>query len=281
MPWKRHRRKNARHASGGSSNLSSAWKKRNRRAKGGLVTRTAESNRRAIKKLRHNVETKLKEDTVAEAPNYGGQIMAFDADTNGRTTSVDRAIWRPLHGLTNGVRSYQRIGKHVILQRLQYRVEVFPESGGPLPTAEYNRVGMIIVLDTDPTNTVLPNLNNDNNVATDAGTLLKCISAGAAGSQPPYQQYQNVLTCGTTESRFKVLRHHKGKVQRQQAGATRFPTTIFSGVIDSKYKLLYPDSTVATVAPLNQDLLFFCYSDSAIFPAPRFRGYSRYWFKDA
>ncbi len=278
MPWKRHRRKRASHASGGSSNLSSAWKKRNRRAKGGLVTRTAESNRRAIKKLRHNVETKLKQDTVAEAPLFGGQIVAIDADTKGQAQVGVDAIWRPLRGLVNGDLSYERIGKHVTLQRLQYRVEVFPETGAI--SSEYNRVGMIIVLDTDPTNSNLPNLNNGSQPGgpTTPGTLLKFISQGAPVTQPPYQQYQNVLTCGTTESRYKVLRHHKGKVQQQAAGATRFPTTVFSGVIDSKYKLMYPDGRDA---PINQELLFFMYSDSVTFPAPRFVGYARYWFKDA
>lgn len=276
MPWKRHRRKpRASGRSGGSSNLSSAWKKRNRRAKGGLVTRTAESNRRAIKKLRHSIETKLIDNVVCAAPLFSGQILAIDADTNGESQAGDPAIWRPLRSLAEGSAANKRIGNHVTLQRLQYRVEVFPETGAI--SSEYNRVGMIIVLDTDPTNATLPNLNNQNQLTVNAGTLLSCVSPGAVGSQPVYQQYQNVLTCGTTDSRYKVLRHHKGKVQQQAAGATRFPTTVFSGVIDSKYKLMYEGTRNTLV---NQELLFFCYSDSVTFPAPRFVGYARYWFKD-
>lgn len=276
MPWKRrHRRKRASHRSGASSDLSSAWKKRNRRAKGGLVTRTAESNRRAIKKLRHNVETKLLENVVAQAPLFAGQIVAIDADNRGESQPGDPAIWRPLRALTEGASQRQRIGNHVTLQRLQYRVEVFPETGAI--ASEYNRVGMIIVLDTDPTNSNLPNLNNSNATTVTPGTLLQNVAA-VPGDQPPYQQYQNVYTCGSTDSRYKVLRHHKGKVQQQAAGATRFPTTVFSGVIDSKYKLMYENTRNTLV---NQELLFFMYSDSGTFPAPRFVGYARYWYKDA
>lgn len=60
-----------------ASTLQRAWRARLRRKRGGLVSRTALANRKAIKAIRRNVELKFVNDAVASSrTNYCGQILS-------------------------------------------------------------------------------------------------------------------------------------------------------------------------------------------------------------
>lgn len=60
-----------------ASTIARAWRARMRRKRGGLLTRTALANRKAIKSIRKNVELKFVNDAVASSrTNYCGQILS-------------------------------------------------------------------------------------------------------------------------------------------------------------------------------------------------------------
>ena len=67
-----------------ASTLQRAWRNRARRRKGGLVTRTALSNRRAIKRIKSNVEVKyLTKGSAQESNNWTGQTAVAYPDCAG------------------------------------------------------------------------------------------------------------------------------------------------------------------------------------------------------
>lgn len=271
VPFRYNRRSHRRGKAAGS--IQKAWRKRNRRKKGGLVVRTAQSNRRAIRAIKKNTEVKVLEDTNAIGPLYQGQYFTLDAGTDGRTTLGIEAIVSPWCGMAQGTAFDQRVGDWVTMHSLTYKIQVDCENINAPLAAESNRVGCLIVIDRDP-DSVAPNLNNGGTTVSTPGTLLHNLTL----QQLPYLSYQDLNNCGGPEARYKVLRHLKGTVQQQKDGATRFISLVWNGTLKSKYKVKYPNGARC---PTNQSLRFFFYSDSVLAPGPTFTGYMRFRYKDA
>lgn len=262
----RHRGRARRHASG---TIARAWRKRRVRRSGGLVARTALSNRRQIRNIKRSVETKMIElPTATPANNWVGQnLVRIAVDVNGFDgIAASPLVLKPFSALAQGDSASQRDGDWVKVKSLTYKI-YFQAVGGLLP--ETNHVGCIIVLDRTPNEDVLPNLVGIVAGTPDDGTLL------GGNSQLPHLRYQNMATCGKTQ-RFKVLKHIKARVQTQAAGATFPPDATRTGTLKYPYNLKYD----TTDSPLNQQLLMFYYSDSAVVPHPTVSCHCRFRFKD-
>lgn len=259
--------------SSAASSIQAAWRKRNRKKKGGLVVRTAESNRRAINALRKSSEVKVLQRTQAVGPDYAGQWGRLDAGVDGTTNLGIQAIVQPWCGLGQGVNFFQRIGDWVTMHSLTYKVQVDCENAVAPLSATHNRVGMIIVLDTDPNGADAPNLNATGTTTPNTGTLLKNVQA----LQNPQLAYQVLANCGGPSARYKVLKQHRGIVQQQAEGSTRFVSLQWSGTLKGKYKIKYNNTETC---PTNQRLLMFFYSDSIVAPGPTFTFYTRFRYKD-
>lgn len=262
----RHRGRARRHASGV---IGRAWRRRSQRRSGGLVARTALANRRQIRKINRSIETKMIElPTATPANNYSGQnIVRLPVDVNGFDSVGSPLVVKPLGELSQGDSAQQRDGDWVKMKSLTYKI-YFQALAGLV--AETNHVGCIIALDRTPNEDVLPNLNGIVPGVLDDGTLL------GGNSQLVHLRYQNMATCGKTQ-RYKVLRHIRTRVQSQAAGAVFPPDAIKSGTLKYPYNLKYD----STDAPLNQQLCFFFYSDSAVVPHPSVSMHCRFRFKDA
>lgn len=101
----RHRGRSRRHASGV---IGRAWRKRKARRSGGLVARTALSNRKQIKKLNRGIETKMIEAASCTIANqFSGQaFVRQQVDVNGvEGTGVTPLVFKPFRGLVNGTTS--------------------------------------------------------------------------------------------------------------------------------------------------------------------------------
>ncbi len=265
---------------GGAGNIDAAWKAKKRK-KTGLVQRTLEANRKQLKKLAKTSDVKQTTKYVAAddtTPPWQGQIFEFQAGNAGQDVGGTNAVVCPLM-LAKGDENDKYNGDCVTLCSLSYHVEVNAETG-PL-AADFNRVGMIVVLDRKPQGPE-PNLNGGaGGAGEDLGTLLTPSTPGTFVR--PYLQFKNKNTTDAgdqPEPRYEILRHHKGIVQPQLAGSTRFANVIFSGQIKGQYKFQYPDRPAGAALPINKRILIFCYSDSEVYPAPVFRGYCRYRFRD-
>lgn len=262
-------RKSAHHH---ASTIQRAWRRR-RRKKTGLVSRTVLANRKTIAKLNRRPEIKVIDRIQATPTGQGapwiGQYFRLTANRDGQTTlPTTDAVVQPLY-CTQGSGDFQRVGDWVTLRSLTYKVQVNAETGAT--AANFNRVGMILVLDREPT-APAPNLNGV--VTNDTGTLLDGQSLEA------YLKYPKKENCIGKEARYKILKHHRGIVQPQAAGANRMPNLVWTGVIKAPYKFQY-NANANPVVPRNQNILMFFYSDSATFPAPEFIGYCRYRFTDS
>lgn len=275
----RRRYRGRKSAHGHASTIQRAWRARRRR-RTGLVSRTVLANRKKIQKIARRPEIKVVEDneaTAAQTPvPWAGQYFRLTANRDGQTTlPTTNAVVQPLYlelaaasGGQNAGAKY-RIGDWVTLRSLTYKIQVDAETGAT--AANFNRVGMIIVLDRDPTSPA-PNLNGV--VANDTGTLLDGQSLEA------YLKFPKKENCIGKEARYKILKHHRGMVQPQAAGANRMPNLVWTGVIKAPYKLQYNENN-APRTPRNQNILMFFYSDSVTFPAPQFTGYTRFRFTDS
>lgn len=266
---------------GGAGNIDAQWAAKKRK-KTGLVQRTLEANRKQLKKLAKTPDVKQqtqKQATDVDTPPWQGQQFSLQPNVNGVDVGGQNAVVNPLvveQGSTDDTFS----GNEVTLCSLSYHVEVNAETG-PL-AADYNRVGMIVVLDRKPLGPE-PNLNGGAAQAEDLGTLLTPSLPGTFIR--PYLQFKNKNTTDAgdqPEPRYEILRHHKGIVQPQLAGSTRFANVIFSGSIKGQYKFQMPPRRTGANGwlPSNKRILIFCYSDSTVFPAPVFTGYCRYRFRD-
>lgn len=271
----RRRYRGRKSAHGHASTIQRAWRNRKRR-KTGLVSRTVLANRKRISAIARRPEIKViesQEGTSADTPvPWQGQYFRLTANRDGQTTlPTTNAIVNPLYlaQSTAEPAANSRVGDWVTLRSLTYKVQVDAETGAT--AANFNRVGMIIVLDRDPTSPT-PNLNGV--VANDTGTLLDGQSLEA------YLKFPKKENCIGKEARYKILKHHRGMVQPQAAGANRMPNLVWTGVVKAPYKLQY-NANAYPRTPRNQNILLFFYSDSAAFPAPQFTGYCRYRFTDS
>lgn len=262
-----------------AKSIQAAWKKSNAKRKGGLVRRTVQANRRAIKAIKKATETKMLETVEATVANrYGGQFLnSTQVDNLGENTTPLPLVMRPLRGMIRGDTSQQRTGDHVILKSLTYRVEFTATAG--LLADTHNQVGMLVVLDKHPGDqSNAPNLRGA--VGTGAqndGTLLD-----GEGVQP-YQLFQYLETNGL-KNRYKVLKQHKFKIQPVAATSVHSPQANITNTIKLNYHIQYDDNPANTAAtagvPVNQEILFFFYSSSAAAPHPAVSVFCRYRYKD-
>ncbi|AXQ66069.1 MAG: putative capsid protein [Cressdnaviricota sp.] len=271
--------------------IASAWRARNRRRKGGLIPRTVKANRKAIKSIKSNTEINFISNVLATpAVEFGGQVLR---QTNLTNTGLDAAsgrnlVWKPWRGMGKGVNSNQRNGDVVTMSSLTYKIKVAPATGAL--TDGYNEVGCYIVLDTSPNDAAdsLPNLCNGTAAApaipfasTNKGTLL----TGDSSFQTAMENYLNMDTCAGSSPRYKVLKHHHCYVQPVAAGSTLMPIKYFTGTIKSPYKVRYnqqdADVPGTEIKPVDQELLFFFYSDSAVTPHPSVQASCRFRYRDA
>lgn len=263
----RHRGRARRHASGV---IGRAWRNRARRRAGGLVARTALANRRQIKRINSNIETKVIQSVEATLANrFGGQYLSNNSVGNLGTflsiAGTPNAVVRPFSGMGNGDLQSQRTGSVVNVKSLTYRIM------WTTATAVASRVGCLVVLDRMPT--------DDPPELTGVITADGVITDGAASE--PYLRYQNMNTCAGPGCRFKVLKHLKGQVSSSTLSTPSNPTLVWNGTLKNRYKLRY-DSEAGSIEPQNQQLLFVFYSDSTTaITAPTVKMYCRLRFKDA
>lgn len=251
--------------------IGAAWRQRNRKRKGGLVSRTTQANRRAIKSLKRSIETNMIEDVNANAGNrYSGQwLESTQVDNLGEDTTGLPLVMRPFHGVSEGDGSNERHGDKIKMTSLTYRAE-FTATGGIVPDT-FNRCGMLVVRDLQPGATaVAPNLQGASGTgAVNQGTLL------TGESNLGHLLFQNLDTNGE-HGRYKILKHHKCVVQPVSATSVRSPSAVINNTLTLPYTLRY-DGT----APINQQILFFFYSDSGSVPHPSVQVYCRFRYKDA
>lgn len=252
--------------------ISRAWRSRKRRQSGGLVARTALSNRRQIKKINKSIETKMIETVSTLANQFSGQaFVRMEVDSHGEEgTGVQSLVLKPMRGLTAATID----GEWIKMKSLTYKI-YFNATAGLL--GETNHVGCIIVLDRNPVDDVHPNLTGVVPGVLDDGTLL------GGNSQLPMLRYQNLATCGNT-LRYKVLKHIRARVQSINS-ATIPPDKVVSGTLKLPYNIRYgtPADAIPNMPfrPINQELLFFFYSDSAAAPHPSVSIHCRFRYKDA
>lgn len=121
----------------------------------------------------------------------------------------------------------------------------------------------------------IPNWNGIVPGVLDDGTLM------GGNSQVPMLRYQNMATCGNTQ-RYKVLKHLRCRVQSPSQTSVFPPDKVLSGTLKLPYNLRYTPAVVPLpTRPLNQEILFFFYSDSGAAPHPTISCHSRFRFKDA
>lgn len=271
-------RKRTRKSTG--SSLSKAWKARKRK-KEGLVQRTITANRRAISVLRKAPEVKEMSRHVAVPgvvpSQYAGQQFRVQADNQGLDNAGIPAVVNPLY-LEEGSDSHEREGDWITMTSLSYVVKLTCETGPTAATS--NRVGMIVVLDTEPEATApnasvklynpawTPTLNDTGQLLDPQGTT----------NVSPWMMFKDKGNTLGPSARYKILRHHKAIVQPQAAGSVRFTEAMFEGSIVAPYKFNYDGP--GGLLPINQRILLFFYSDSAALPAPAAEGYCRLRYRD-
>lgn len=266
--FRRHRRR-----AGAQRTIASAWRRRNQRRKGGLVARTAASNRRNIKKINRNIETKVIDSVECTiASRFGGQYLQ-NASVGHQGTFLSmagtpNAVLRPFSGMGNGDLQSQRTGSFVNVKSLTYKML------WTCATGVASRVGVYIVLDRNPTDDP-PELNG---LITSDGVL----TDGALPTELSYLRFQNMNTCSPNPTcRFKVLKHLQARVSSTALNAPSPPTALMTGTLKYHYKLRY-DSEAGSIEPTNQQLLFFLYSDSSTaITSPTCQVQMRLRFKDA
>lgn len=275
----KNRRYSKRHHKAASS-IASAWRRR-KRAKVGLVQRTVTANRRRLSILSKGPEVKENLGSTwalpGAAPNqYAGQQFRTGPNIAGVDSTGVPTVINPL-AISRGTGPNNRVGTWVKMTSLSYKIQVNCETGAL--AADSNRVGVIVVLDTAPLTSPAPNLNA---TVSNDGTLLG--TGGAAGNTSPWLQFKYKGTTTEPDARYKILKHHRGIVQPQAAGSTKFTSLVFHGSIKSPYKFEYPPLSTGIAPdqnlPTNQRILLFCYSDSVVFPAPQFTGFCRFRFRD-
>lgn len=261
---KRHTRAYRRHTSA-ANKIKRAWKRRR-----GNVARLAVGNRRAIKQINRNIETKVIQSVQCSIANrFGGQFLSNASVGNLGTflsmAGTPNAICRPFSGMGNGDLQSQRTGSVVNVKSLTCRIM------WTTATAVASRVGCMVVLDRMPT--------DDPPTLTGLITADGTITDGAATE--PYLRFQNMNTCAGPGCRFKVLKHLKGQVSSSTLNTPSNPTLVWNFTLKNQYKLRY-DSEAASIEPQNQQLLLVFYSDSTTaITAPSVKMFSRLRFKDA
>lgn len=182
---KRYRRKRyTRNRGKASRSIAGAWRRYKRRKTGTLTTRTALSNRRAIKQIRSSREVKYAtSEQATDINNFVGQHAIIHPDCYGfDNQGMQTPIWgggamttppAPLTAITwktcnikplcikQGDGSQQRVGEYIQLRWINIKGSASSYNArynGTGPTSGYNykfmpqrqRVRLIVVLDTAP-----------------------------------------------------------------------------------------------------------------------------------
>lgn len=242
--------------------ISTAWKLRNRRKQGGLNNRTTQANYKAIKQIKKSIETKMIENTVCVAPNYGGQAFVFPVDNAG-------LVQRLFTGIGRGDLSDERNGNWIQMKNLTIKTKVEPEAGAA--PASVTRVSFYLVLDRNP-------MENDNTTV-NASTLAMLLS-GSSGDTS--LQYQNMDNTGL-EGRFKVLKHWVQSVSPAAPAFGRYypPVSYKTVTLKGRYKIKYIERQGINTEPINQNISLFMFSQSAAVPHPQVSSFVRVRYKDA
>lgn len=260
--------------------IGAAWRRKAARKKGSLVSRTAKSNRQAIKNLRRNIETKMIDTVNATVANrFGGQWIGSTSVNNNGEFDIGGvtlpAVMRPFTGLGGFVANINplgRIGDFIHIKSVTYKLLMIAAIG------ETNRIGCYIVLDR------YPDGQGASLKGGAADGLILADGPQASGVIP--MCYQNLDTCTGPNCRFKVLKHIQVRVSKGVTGSPvgpLKPSVLVSGTLRLPYKLRYDSSALApaNVEPANQQLLFCFYSDSGAAPHPTVDARMRVRFKDA
>lgn len=249
--------------------IARSWRARKQR-KTTLNERTMLANRRAIKRINKDIETKMVEEHTAVLGNrFRGQSLDPTQINQNGWDGTGMVVINPLGGIPQGTGSNERVGDWITLKSLTYRLKVTGTTG--LLPDTHNQCGCIVVLDRKPDYNV-PNVRtiSDAVFGQNNGTLLD----GQGVTVP--MMFQNLNTCGKNQ-RYKVLRHHKLFVQPVSASSVVKPEKMFTATIKAPYKVKYSEASGLIE---NQRLLFFLYSESSAVPHPTFNFKSRVRFED-
>lgn len=268
-PAPRRAIRQARARKGAAGSIQQAWRN-HRRRKQSLNTRTTLANRRAIKTINKNSETKMCQSVVANiASNYGGQVLQNTAiDYLGNGPANVPVVMRLIHGIGTGALSSQRNGSWIRLKNITLKVQVSQNLVSP---DYFNTVRFMLVLDRNPMLT--------DNTTVNPSTLDDLLQ-GAAVSGNWVNKFQNLDNTGL-EGRYKVLKQWKQSVAPMAPNAGRYYAPISNKTVTLKagYKFKFEQGGV-NLEPLNQNLLLFMYSLSRVVPHPIVSIYSRVRFKD-
>lgn len=179
MPYRqKHRFRISRRRSRAVTSIARAWRNRRRRRKGGLVARTAVSNRRQIKRIKGDIEVKYMTRMVATPEsNYCGQLLTTSVDCTGCPNKLTMwapttppglsaaFIWQPIAVrpicLPQGDNEGNRLGEYINMKWICMKgtVSAYPAKyNATNPTTNIGYAGLpskqtvrfIVTLDTNP-----------------------------------------------------------------------------------------------------------------------------------
>lgn len=200
-----HRRYGRRHHAS-ASKISRAWRVRKRR-KTSLLARTALANRRAVKRLKTDVETKVLEANIAGAANQwqAGQIcLGVTPDETGQwvdygvTPATDGTLACDLLSpLSQGTGSNQRVGAWVQMKSLTIKYSITNDTRSPDVL-----FGILLVHDQQPS---IGNASLSDVLArTGSGPVQNNVMSMSMA-------FQNLQKTGK-DGRFKILWHKKHRL---------------------------------------------------------------------
>lgn len=136
-----------------ASTLQSAWRRRNRKRKGGLVARTAVANRRAIKNLKSDIEVKEANGHLApvgsEFSSGQGNTTPVIVDDLGTMTNMTPPIPDTfacnLISVDGGTGANEMIGKQIVMKSLAVKCQVISDTRSASCTYH-----LYLIHDTEP-----------------------------------------------------------------------------------------------------------------------------------
>lgn len=277
MPYRRSRRPLKSRRYRGATSIQRAWRRRKRR-RVSLNARTTLANRRAIRKISKQRETKIIEGVQATSANgYAGQYMRpTTVDQLGQDAIGMQITLRPLRGMIEGDASDNRTGNQVTMRSVTFKFLVEATTAFLAPIVEeYNEVTVLILLDTAPNSASIPSLGGNTSGAVLTGPSVN-----------PHLKYYLLKNVGKTK-RFRPLYKKTVRVAPCQGGVVGYlqstpypPFARWSHTVKAPYKLEYGDAVALQGYPQNQELVCLMYSDSANVPHPSVSCYCRTRFVD-
>ena len=192
-----------------ASSIARAWRARKRR-KTGLVSRTALSNRRQIRTLKKNVETKVMRDNQAtQALQFAGQFNdSILVDNDGQEVPAALPFAGDLLYCEQGTGQNQRVGAWIQLKSMTMHYNIY--TNAPTQDATYQ---VLIVLDREPL------LGAS---LTGAAGVLELDSAAPAPPNALDLAFQNLGQTGKV-GRFKILARKTHRLSSPLVVTTQVP----------------------------------------------------------